>query len=631
MGGVFLSLTATPSRVPADGKTRARLRVDLRNSDGSFVTGSVEVVLHTDFGYFTVTGADRQTTMNVMSRGGVANAYLVSDTPGTAIITVTASNSRLQRSVEFLRPGETGLAETRIVHLQGGWIGYAVDAQAVEVRDGASARFGALLLEGADLLRLDVAQMILRGGPGVLTNGEQSLEAIDFYLELAHKRGALRRLGEGGVERLTFDFATLQPRPMDWEIPDDAFRRDTATSGAWILAESVTVFSDEKIVFREGGLYTEEKKIMSLPRIWIFALPGYTGASNTQVFGLSSSGGLAVNYPYFLKAGDTTTSSIALQRGAPATSVMGADKWGLGLQHEYRVGQTSGTLALSGLPRSEWGAEWRDTRTLWGDANASFTVASPDHKSLYYDGSIYDFRPGYSLNLRSFYQKPTSLAGSWGAVGEWLTDPRPLGGGARSPYYRLGTSLGVQRGAGLTSTKPQFVQELYTSLDWRPIPLQRDTFLTPSFSNVFTWDTSPFFGNNLRGDLRLDRSFGDWLDLNLRYSASHLAGDMPQTGWQQSLGTDLRAYHGRKWMIYGTLEKYLDNPNWYSMVTWDYYLSNRWRVQLMGTWYRQGELSYADQSLFVARKIFQEREIGLSWSRQTGHLSVELVGLATNF
>lgn len=631
MGRVFLSMTATPNRVPADGKTRSRLRVDLRKDDGTFLSDGAEVVLHTDFGYFTTTGADRQTTVSLLSRGGMVTAYMISDTAGTAIITVTASNSRLQGTVEFLRPGETSLAETRIVHLGGGWTGYAVDQQMVEARDQAWARAGSIRLEGADLLQLDVAQMILRGGPGVLTDGKRTLEASDFYLELTHKRGVLRRLGAEGVERLTFDLATLQPRAMDWEVPEDAFRRETASSSAWILAKGITVFSNEKIVFRGGGLYTEEKKVMSLPRIWIFALPGYSGASNTQIFGLSSNGGLAVNYPYFLSAGDTTTSSIALQRGAPATNIMGSDEWGLGLQHEYRVGQTSGVISLSGLPRAEWGAQWRDTRTLRGGADASFSVASPDHHSLYYDGSVYDFRPGYSMNLRSFYQKPIGVGSSWGAVGEWLTDPRPWGSGVRSPYYRLGASAGVQRGAGLGSTSPQFVQELYGSMDWRPIPLDRHTNLTPSFSNVFTWDTSPFHGNNLRGEVRLDRSFGEALDLNLRYSASHLSGDLLQTGWQQVVSTELRAYHGRQWMIYGTAEKHLDSSSWYSMVTWDYYLSRLWRLELMGNWYRQGELSYSDQSIFLARKVFQEREIGLSWSRQTGNLSLELVGLATVF
>ncbi len=631
LGRVSLYLTATPNRVPADGKTRSRLRVDLRTETGGPYADGTAVVLHTDFGYFTTTGADRLATLNLPSRGGAVTAYMVSDTPGMAVITVTALNSRLQGTIEFLAPGQTGLAETRIAHVSGGWVGYAVDQNTVEARDQAWVRFGKTRLEGADVVQLNVADMTLRAGSGVLTDGKTTLEANDFYLDLPRKRGVLRRLGEEGVERLTFDLTTLQVRVMDWEVPEQAFQREAALSGSWILAQEITVFSGEKIVFREGGLYTEEKKIMSLPRIWIFALPGYTGASNTQVFGVSSTGGLAVNYPYFLSAGENTTQAVAIQKGAAATSVMAQDEWGLGFQHEYRYGQTSGVLSLSNLPRSEWGAQWRDTRTVWDRANASFNVASPDHRSLYYDGSIYDYRPGYSVNLRSFYQRPRGGGSSWGAVGEWLSDPRPWGSPSRGPLYRLGASAGVQRGAGLLSTRPQFVQELYGSLDWRPFQLNRHTRLTPSLSNVFTWDTSPFHGNNLRGEVRLDQSFGERLDVNLRYSANHLSGGLPQTGWQQLLASELHAYHGTKWMLYATGEKDLDSSNWYALTTWDYYFARAWRLQLMGNWYHQNGLHYADRYVFLGWRVFQNREIGLSWSRQTGRLSLELTGLATSF
>jgi hypothetical protein len=631
LGRVSLYLTATPNRVPADGKTRSRLRVDLRTEDGSPYADGTAVVLHTDFGYFTTTGADRLSTVNQASRGGAVIAYMVSDTPGTAVITVTALNSRLQGTVEFLAPGQTALAETRIVHVGGGWVGYAVDQNTVEARDQAWVRFGGIRLERADLVQLSVPEMVIRAGGGVLTNGKTKLEANDFYLDLPRKRGVLRRVGGDGVERLTFDLATLQVRTMDWEVPDQAFQRESASTGTWILAREITVFSGEKIVFRGGGLYTEEKKIMSLPRIWIFALPGYTGASNTQVFGLSSSGGLAVNYPYFLSAGENTTNAVAIQKGAAATSVMAQDEWGLGLQHEYRYGQTSGSLSLSNLPRSEWGAQWQDTRTLWGRADAAFSLASPDHRSLYYDSSIYDYRPGYSLNLRSFYQQPRGISSSWGAVGEWLSDPRPCGRHTDSPSYRLGVSGGVQRGAGLLSTRPQFVQELYGSLDWRPFRLNRHTNLTPSLSNVFTWDTSPSHANNLRGEVRLDRSFGERLDLNLRYSANHLSGELAQTGWQQILTSELHAYHGTKWMIYASGEKDLDSSDWYGLVTWDYYFARAWRLELMGNWYDQNDLRYSDRYVLVGWRVFQNREVGLSWSRQTGRLSLELTGLATTF
>ena len=661
MGRVVMQITATPNRVPADGKTRAHIRVDLRNQDGTPFADNTQAVLHTDFGFLTQTGADRVQTLPLFSRGGEVTADILSDTAGTAEITITCLNSRLTGTVDFLAPGETGLVDTKVVHVGGKWMGYAMDENMVEARDHASARFGRTSLQGCDLLQLDVEQMIVRGGPGVLTNGKTKLEGADFYLELPHKRGALRRIGANGVERITFDLGTLQPRKMDWVVPDDAFTRNTNSSGTWILAQEITVFSGDKIVFRKGGLYSETSKVLPLPPIWIYALPGYTGVSSTQVFGVSTDGGLAVNYPYFVAAGDCTTDAIALQKGASATTIIGTDEWGLGLEHEYRSGQTQGLISLAGLPHSDWGAQWNDTRTLAGGQTSSINLISPDHRSWYWDNSIYDYHSGYSVNYRDSFSLPEDGSDSWSGVVEWLTDSQPCGRARLSPFYRLGTSAGVQRGGLEGSDNPQFVQEYFSSLNWQPLKVDRHTSLTPTLTNVFTWDTSPFEGNNLNGQLRLDNSRTDKYDFDLMYSASYLSGDLAQTvvpaqsgtgpgtgtggtgtgttpvtvttntPLQQILSTDLHIYHGKKWMLDVSGERDLDTSDWYALATWDYCLSSLWRAELMGNWYRQAGLSYSDREVYVGRSVWQGREVGLSWSAQTGHLSVELTGLATTF
>ena len=190
----------------------------------------------------------------------------------------------------------------------------------IEARDKAWARLDKLRLEGADALQLDVQRMILRGGPGQLTDGTHTLQAEDFYLELQSRRGAARVLGSEGVERLTFDLYTLTPRAMDWKPPDDAFTRERATSLTWLKAREITVFSHEKIVFREAALYTQTKRVLNLPPIWIMALPGYSGESNNQIVGLNSTGGVAFRFPWFVAASDVPPT-LQIEKGPPpATS-----------------------------------------------------------------------------------------------------------------------------------------------------------------------------------------------------------------------------------------------------------------------------------------------------------------------
>ena len=110
-----------------------------------------------------------------------------------------------------------------------------------------------------------------------------------------------------------------------------------------------------------------------------------------------------------------------------------------------------------------------------------------------------------------------------------------------------------------------------------------------------------------------------------------IIGDTTQRGWRQLLTSDLHLYHGYKWSAYGTTSFDLTSGDWYSYAMLDYVLDHNWRVGLLGNWYRLDETSLSDQEIYVGRKLFQNREVGLSWSRLTGKLSLELLGWTTQF
>ena len=633
-GTLIIGATASPRRVSADGQTRSRLRITLRTARGEAAPDDTLVIVHTDLGYLTTTGSDRLTTVSLMSQGGFVAVWMVSDIPGTAVVSINAADSRTETMVDFLPPGQAGIAETHIVRVGGGWVAFATELNVVEARDQAWAQFGQTRLEGADALQVAVDRMVLRGGPGKLTNGTQTIEADDFYLQLDSKRGAARRLTSEGVERVTFDLYSLEPRQMDWQIPEDAFVRQRQSSITWIKAREIQVFSHEKIVFRGGSLWTEKSRIMTLPPIWIMALPGYTGSSNSQVVGLNSVGSVAVRFPWFVNAGPTTTDAINIQKGASASSVSARDDWAVGMTHEYRSGGTSGTIEASGLPYDDWGVRWRDTRISESGLQTDVDLSSPEHESLYFDSNLYDYRGGASLNLRSFYQRPVGFDANYGATADWLTDPSRL---ARSDvfYYRLGASLGVQTGGlGLGQPVPnraEVVGGVHADVDARPIRLGRNTTITPGLSDRYFTDSRSMQTNALRGGLRLDHSFGPPADFSLYYSALYQSGDISNPGWRQLLTLDSRVYHGRTWMAYASGSLDLTTGDWFAYSSWDYFLSHTWRIELLGTWYNFDNQPFNDQEVYVGAKVFQEREIGVSWSRLTNRLSIELTGLTTTF
>jgi len=627
-GRLRIDVAVNPGRVPADGQTRARIRAGVRDEAGQPVPDGTMVVMHTDLGLLSEAKTDKRESLAVRTSGGFVLVFATSDTPGTATVTINVQDSRNLARVEFVPQDELALPVARVINIRGGWVAYSMDLNMVEARDGAQAQYGQMTVEGGDILQLAVEQMILKAEPTVVKRGNQQLTGEDLYFDLRRKRGAMRQFGGEGVETILFDIYNLAPREFDWELPYDAWRFNTNYSRTWIVADSISVFVDEKIVLRHATVYVDGEKVMSLPPNWIIGMPGYTGASNTQVLGISSDGGLAINFPVFYRVTDGATGAIEIQRGARASSVIARRGWSLGLREEYRHGDGKGTVTVGGLPRSDWGVEWRDSRRVFGDAWGDFSIGWPDHHNIFMDANVFDYRDRYQFNVRGYYDALHGAPDSYGLESDWLTSPRPLSRDGRDTF-RLGTSLGLRHSSG-EETGLIFSNELYTGLDFHPWRLGRQAWLTPSISNVYSWDTADYSANSVRGSLRSRQRFGDSVDLYIDYSAEYASGDAYRDGWRQVLFTDLRVY-GDRWSAYLSGSRDLTENDTYGYLAVDYYLSDRWRLALLGTYYEFEDTKFDDVELVAGWRVWQDREIGLRYSQDSGKLSVELGGLGGTF
>ena len=628
LGYVRIIVAASPRRVVADGQTRARIRVELRDPQGGHLPdGTVVIISIEPPALLSEAGTDKRGTLTVRSSGGFATVFATSDTPGTAKITARVQTSSNVAYVEFVPKGELVGREARVIEIRGGWVGYSMELNMVEARDQAVARYGGMTVTGGDILQLDLGRMVLKAEPVLIKRGDQQLAGEDLYFDLRTKRGALRRFAQG-VERVFFDIYSLTPRESDWELPTDAFRPNRAESDAWLVADSISVFVNEKIVLRHAKMYVGDQKVLSLPPLWIIGMPGYRGAASTQVLGLSSGDGLAVNFPLFYRVTDQATGAMEIQRGARAGSVIARRGWSLGLREEYASGDVEGAVVVGGLPRSDWGMEWRDSRPVFGNALGDFSVAWPDHHNLFADANVYQYRDSYRLNLRGYYDAMRTAPDGYGLTADWLTSARPLSRDKRDTF-RLGTSLALRHSAdqegGLTLRN-----ELYTAVDPHSWRLGRGTWLTPNVSDVYSWDTADFSANSARGSLRLQHDFGNSVDLDIDYSAEHASGDAYQVGWRQALSTSLWA-DGSKWRAYLNGFWDLTEDGAYGDLAFDHYLTDRWRLGLLGTYYRFGDAKFDDIELVVGWSVWQNREIGLRYSQDTGKFSVELGGLASSF
>lgn len=631
LGRARIIITVNRQRVPADGQAHAQIRVELRDAQGNHLPDGTEVVMDiTPPARLGESRTDKRPSLTVRTSRGFAIAFATSDAPGTAKITCRMQASSNFVYVEFVPEGEIISAEARIIDIRGGWVGYSMDRNIVEARDEAMVSYGGMTVAGGDILQLDIDQMILKAEPAVVKRGDEQLSGEDLYFDLRIKRGALRRFGETGEgepEIVFFDMYNLVPREFDWELPYDAFRPTRFESDTWLVANSISVHVGEKIVLRHAKMYVGAQKAMSLLPYWIIPLPGYTGAASTRVLDLTSDGGLAVNFPYFYRVTDRATGAVEIQRGARAGSVIARRGWSLGLREEYRSGDVQGTVTIGGLPHSDWGLEWRDSRTVFGSGLADFSIGWPDHHNVFMDANVYQYRGSYRFNLRGFYDGLRSVSDSYGLECDWLTSPRPLSSDRRDTF-RLGTSLGVRHNgetSGLTLRN-----ELYGAVNPHAWRLGRRTWLTPSVSNVYAWDTADFSANSARGGLRWQHDFSDSAYMDLDYSAEYAAGDAYRDGWRQIVSTDLRVFSPR-WHAYLNGSWDLTDSDVYGFLQFDYDLNDRWQVGLRGTYYKFDDTKFDDIELLAGRRVWQGQVIGLRYSQDTGKFSIELGGLGTTF
>ncbi|MGI5818189.1 MAG: Ig-like domain-containing protein [Armatimonadota bacterium] len=621
VNGVRLNLWPTPRVVPADGKTESTIRAELRDQSGLPAPDGTTVVFRVEGGDLSLDGNERRQVVSTETVNGAATVFVTSTETGTATIyaELTSGEGQNRVSIAFVEEGSSLLGGAGVVHVRGNWVGYAVDLGIVEARDDAEVEFAGVSIVSPDVIQVDVNSLTVKAMNAAVESPAGSIEADEISYNLLSGQGTLRRMGETGYEELCFDCFTLQLREPDFDLATETFRLDTGAAAVWAVARGVSVHPQEKIVLRHATLYAGGRKVTSLPKYWIIAMPGYAGTTHSRVLGVNSSGELAVDFPYFYRVSETQTSAIKLQHGASSGRVIARDDWSLALEESYDTGLAQGSVSLVGLPRNDWGLEWRDQRNLGGRRDGYFTVYSPDHESWYADANVYEITGDRRLNLTATVQKPASADFSYAVGADWLSMNRPLG--MWNASYRLGTSAGLRHIDGLDSGLVA-ENQLYAAIDLPRRHLSERASITPAFSNLFTWDTSGYRYNTLRGELRLRQIVSSDKSLSMSYRADFSSGDSAR-GYRHSASLDLRAYHGRRLSGYATTTYDLSDSRFYGFGLVDYTIDDMWRLGLSGTYYDLAEGSYDDIQVSVARKL-GPTEIGLRWSEASGRVSLEL-------
>ncbi len=627
MGSVRIVLRPNPSRVPADGRTMSRIRAEVKDSQGHPAPDGTQLAFRIEGGHLTRGGNERLMNVTVQTVRGFAEVLATSTQVGTATVHVDALGTGASDEVRiyFVEEGAAAAAESGVVHVRGSWVGYAPEAGVIEARgDNCEIILGAVRIKTDDMAELGVMGLTVKATEATIIAGDASLSGEGLYYDAGCGWGVIRRFSDMGVEKVFFDAYTLEKIEPKEGVPEGAFRPGRTETDLWYVARSISVFPYQKVVLRHATAYVGTKRLLKLPEYWVVAMAGYTGTTHSQIIGVNSEGNLAVDLPYFYRVTDNASGAIKLQHGATGASVVARPHWTAAVEEAYDTGRTEGAVTIAGLPRDDWGIEWRDSRAVWGGREGHFAVYSPDHRSLFADANVYEWGGDYRLNLRTRFEKPTGQGGSYGATADWLTYGRPIESWNAS--YRLGTALGLRHSAG-ADRGVVGEHEVYTALDFARANLGGSTSLTPSVSNLFAWDTGGYRYESLRGELRLRHIVSSSVSFGLTYEARLTSGDYSK-GLEHVFGFDGRWYGGRKWHTYLTSTYEVPSDEVYAYLLLDYYPCRRWRVGGSAMYYRLAQGSYDDFEVTVTREVYG-REVGLRWSEESQTVSLELGGFGS--
>ncbi len=630
VGRYLIDLRANPQRVPADGKSRARITVEVRNASGGLAQEGTRVIVATDLGWLGRREGERRSSVTVQVRGGAAIVYLVSDKPGVARVVATIEASRAVAKVTFVPPGERAERAPKCVCISGPWVGYCADAAAVEGRGETKVRWGSLLVSVDDLVVLDINTLELRATGATLKKGDVTMPVEDIVADLRGGTAWVRRFTEDGrlakQQISLYSLHVLAEAADVEEVEIPSFDVQGVEGDIWIIARSVRVFPGQKIVVYKGALYQGLSRVMGLPPYWVIAMPGYRGASNSSMVTMNSEGGLALDFPFFFHVTDTWSGSVKIQRGTNDASVGARRGWSLALQEDYQSERgCTGSFVVAGLPRSDWGIGWRDSRELFGGMQCYTDLTVPDHRSIFFNSSLFSYGRGYRFNLRASFDKPTGYEPSASVTADWLFDVRPLGGSRRVGYV-WGITAGLRRGSEFygTDTRWTFGSELYGALEFMPWNLGGGWQLEPRVDNLFGIYSDGRRSNSVRGELALAGRLGRFQNLQLTYAAEYNSGDAPQTGLRQTASLFSSGFRGR-WSNYLNASYDITSGDLLLFASMDYRFADVWRFGVLYTYYDMQAESFSDVELVLARQLFGQ-EIGLRWSAETGQVSLELVG-----
>ena len=668
-GQASITLASAPDVIYADGRSTTVISATVQDSGGHPAPDGTSVRFTTTLG--TLTPDTAATT------SGVARVSLTSaSTSGTARVTAAAFGSGLQgtaangASVEFTADRESLFdKDARWIRVDcPQYLVYSADAHMIEA-DGKN-RSAHMSYKSLDItaaaIQIDLQTQSVLARDAVLQRGRHTLRVAEIRYDLLSGSG-IAVLADT-AESVTVTGATLeadqQPAdPNQLPLLSDPYRFiDLSASRLVVAARAITADPNSQVQFRRATIYSDGRKLLS---VLYHVMP----INTDQIFGQQllgiGSAGLFVNVPFYYNVTTHSRGTIYLRNSAVSGASLGSSistgttffgsqnarhGMALDLEQSYDVGHSgSGQLLISGITRSEWGAQWTHTQRFDDQTSSYFMIDYPAHRSLYASSNLSRQFSGYSLNVAASGSRDPGYGG-YGAssmtVNTYLqTNPKTLGHSGVS----YTTDFGIQRGQ-LTEKSPNSSAVVTpvstTSADIRfftaPLKLDKRTQLigAASLGQAFGGAHNSF-APTVSASLGLTRSFRkvDTLSLNYTFSYDPLLAQLgssesglnplqallQSTTQQRLTATYAATLSNRLSMSFsGSYGLPLNDRSLFATTT--YRINRDWGIGFAGSFERYLTDSYQDVEYSVSRRIWG-RDLTFYYSTRTKKINFDFAGI----
>lgn len=334
-GAAVVSVVASPTTIPGDGKSCSQILVTVLGDNGAPAADGTEVRLTTSAGDITPV---------VYTSGGRAIGILTAGTlPQMAAVTALSSGASGSVQVEFASPDYETAAGSGTIRIAGGSVAYSVDSDTVVGSGTVSLEYRGLTVKASGAQVCQTTGQIRAQGNVEVRKGDQVVEADALSWDLRTDRIRLLDSGDRSSQRTVSAAGLKQIGEQQTEIDEQAFAPLADANGrSWVVCDRLALIPGEKVLFYRASIYLGDSKVIKMP---YYSYSYETRESILQQVRYTSNEGVLVDFPLYYQMSDSKVGALKLRYAANGSEDGGYSTprrgLSLGLQQEYSLSDSS--------------------------------------------------------------------------------------------------------------------------------------------------------------------------------------------------------------------------------------------------------------------------------------------------